>query len=442
MADKPAPTQLTVIAYQVGFGDCFLLTFHYPKMKRHILIDFGSTGMPKTANANQMQLIAKDIEKRCDGKLHAVVATHRHKDHISGFAKTGKKKDSSGDIIASLKPDVVIQPWTEHPRADPKTGELLPLKSEHKSFLGALQSMHEVAAAVRDEAARRRPFFGVGAADQLSFLGEDNLKNTSAVRNLMTMGKRTVYVHYGSKSGLETILPGVKTLVLGPPNLKQSQEIRKQRSNDPDEFWNIHAQARFWFSQARAAMAVNTTAGAAEPLFPDAKVYSDSPPPFARWFMERMRRVRGNQLLGIMRALDGVMNNTSVILLFEAGGKKFLFPGDAQIENWSFALSKPEIRELLKDVNLYKVGHHGSRNATPMTLWNLFNNRSDKKQDPNRLKAVLSTMAGKHGRSEATAVPRKTLVEALDKYSACFSTQQLKGKTKIAIDDEILHFDL
>jgi hypothetical protein len=32
------------------------------------------------------------------------------------------------------------------------------------------------------------------------------------------------------------------------------------------------------------------------------------------------------------------MNNTSVILFFEVGSKKLLFPGDAQIENWSYAL--------------------------------------------------------------------------------------------------------
>ena len=39
-----------------------------------------------------------------------------------------------------------------------------------------------------------------------------------------------------------------------------------------------------------------------------------------------------------MRTLDDQMNNTSLILLFEVFGKKLLFPGDAQIENWSYAL--------------------------------------------------------------------------------------------------------
>lgn len=46
------------------------------------------------------------------------MATHRHKDHISGFA-TAKNGKSSGDVIRALNPDVVIQPRTEDPDAEP-----------------------------------------------------------------------------------------------------------------------------------------------------------------------------------------------------------------------------------------------------------------------------------------------------------------------------------
>jgi len=38
------PKSLTIRTYQVGFGDCFLLSFEYPTEKKHVLIDFGSTG--------------------------------------------------------------------------------------------------------------------------------------------------------------------------------------------------------------------------------------------------------------------------------------------------------------------------------------------------------------------------------------------------------------
>jgi hypothetical protein len=37
--------------YNVGFGDCFLLTFEYrrPRKDQHILIDFGSVGGSRNA---------------------------------------------------------------------------------------------------------------------------------------------------------------------------------------------------------------------------------------------------------------------------------------------------------------------------------------------------------------------------------------------------------
>jgi len=40
-----------------------------------------------------------------------------------------------------------------------------------------------------------------------------------------------------------------------------------------------------------------------------------------------------------LTALDHAMNNTSVILLIQAGDRRLLFCGDAQIENWEYALT-------------------------------------------------------------------------------------------------------
>ena len=156
---------------------------------------------------------------------------------------------------------------------------------------------------------------------------------------------------------------------------------------------------------------------------PGAQTYSElGAPPHTRWFLNRMRSVRGDQMLSIVRALDKVLNNTSLILLFEVNGRKLLFPSDAQIENWSYALSKQEVRRLLSTVDVYKVGHHGSRNATPKTLWNAFTNRSTTKNN-NRLKTFMSTMPGKHGKAVSkTEVPRKSLLTALMNESELHST--------------------
>src|ERR1700682_2649397 len=114
--EAAVPTSITIRMYNVGFGDCFLLTFQSPDKDRHVLIDYGSTAAPKSGGANYMTEIAEDIKTACNGKLDMLVATHRHRDHISGFATDG---DGTGKIIASLKPDHVIQPWTEDPAADP-----------------------------------------------------------------------------------------------------------------------------------------------------------------------------------------------------------------------------------------------------------------------------------------------------------------------------------
>jgi len=120
------------------------------------------------------------------------------------------------------------------------------------------------------------------------------------------------------------------------------------------------------------------------------------------------------------------MNNTSLILLFEVFGKKLLFPGDAQIENWSFAFEDapdaPKTRALLAEVDVYKVGHHGSLNATPKKgLWEKFRKRNK------GLRTLLSTMPGKHGSSRShTEVPRSTLLTELETRSSLQNTMTLK----------------
>ncbi len=418
------PETLTLRAYQVGFGDCFLLTFHYPKRgtkpasDRHVLIDFGSTALPKNSPEDYLVRIAKDIEKECGGKLHAIVATHRHADHINGFAQKADGK-GTGDIIRRLKPDVVVQPWTEDP--DAQKAALAPTAKNDPgpAFLRSLTNMNIFAAAVLEESRRLQGTLGTRRLAQLAFLGENNLANADAVKNLMTMGKNA-YVYHDSRSGLEQVLPGVKVHVLGPPTLKQTNAIRQQRAKDQDEFWHLQATAGKQFTIGSSS------------LFSSTAAYKKGakPPPFARWLIPRMLAMQADQLLEIVRILDDQMNNTSVILLFETNNRKLLFPGDAQIENWSYALKESphanEIGALLANVDLYKVGHHGSLNATPKSLWQLFGHKGPKTK-PGRLQTVISTREGKHGSSEkGTEVPREKLVKALNKDSDYHTTQDVK----------------
>ncbi|MGL4541970.1 MAG: hypothetical protein ACRCUI_05630, partial [Polymorphobacter sp.] len=169
-----------------------------------------------------------------------------------------------------------------------------------------------------------------------------------------------------------------------------------------------------------------------EMLFPGHPMLRASRLPMEmRWFARRVEQAGADQKLSLVRTLDKAMNNTSLILLFEAAGKKLLFPGDAQIENWAFALAQPEIVALLADVDLYKVGHHGSRNATPLSLWNNFAKKGGRSKK-DRLTSMLSTMPGKHGETGAKSeVPRTTLLEALAAETALHSTHDLEPGTLV-----------
>jgi hypothetical protein len=256
-------------------------------------------------------------------------------------------------------------------------------------------------------------------AKQLRFLGMDNLRNKSAVDNLIAMGARpgarAVWAHHGSRSGLEALLPGVKVHVLGPPTLAQTEKIRKMRSSDPDQFWQLLGGPKALRGMRVAPLEGGARAKAGKPV-----------PAEARWFRDRIADLSARQLLEIVRVLDDQMNNTSLILLFEVGGRKLLFPGDAQIENWSWALQDApdhaRTRALLAGVDFYKVGHHGSRNATPKQL--LWENFAKRGRARGRLKTALSTLKGKHGsKSKKTEVPRETLLAALKDETDFASTE-------------------
>jgi hypothetical protein len=443
-----SPNKLTLRAYQVGFGDCFLLTFHYQSAlgDRHVLIDFGSNKKPKSAPADMLAAIADDIRTECGGKLHAIVLTHRHKDHIAGFATT-KNKKGSGDVIASLNPELVIQPWTEDPKAKTDASKATGASESGKTsegFIAALESMHAISAGISAEAARLAADEEIGRRKRvlsiLHYLGEEGIKNPSAVANLQKMGKIHEYVNAGYATSLATLLPGVKVTVLGPPTLEQDPGIQKERSSDA-EFWMFQASAgRFTAGRANldgeedVANADQRESRPPEPVFPKAETLSaKNPPAWARWFVPRLRRIRGDNLLQIVRILDDAMNNTSVILLFELGDQVLLFPGDAQIENWSYTLRQRKLMARLKSVTLYKVGHHGSRNATPKSLWNGFSHRGGSaKKD--RLQTVMSTMGGVYGQvAENSEVPRATLLKELRAKSTLTTTQDIRGKSLKAI---------
>jgi beta-lactamase superfamily II metal-dependent hydrolase len=415
------PRKATLYAFNVGFGDCLLLRFEYAGGdNRHALIDFGSTAQSK-ANKGGMLGVANEIAALCGARgLDMLVATHRHKDHISGF-DPGANGKGPGAIIARLKPKLVLQPWTEDPKAAANATD------STKAFVKALDGMHSVAAEVARFGERNARRLRTVDGERLRFVGEDNVKNPGAVKNLIKMSKapaKAKYLKFGDRVPVGTLLPGVTLHVLGPPSLEQSDAIRTMSRTNADEYWHMRG--------AQAAMAIGRRGGAR--LFPR---LATEPPVYARWVAEKAREAQAELNYAIVTALDDQMNNTSLILVFEAGGKKLLFPGDAQWENWSYALDEEEahydrVKKLLTGVNLYKVGHHGSLNATPKSMWTLLSKKGAASK-PGRLKSMLSTMPGKHGEKDSKSeVPRRTLVAELKKMS---SLQTTEGKAKPVVHE-------
>jgi hypothetical protein len=210
----------------------------------------------------------------------------------------------------------------------------------------------------------------------LGFLGQTNLRNQRAVTALMNLGaQEPIYAQFGDH--LDDLLPSVKIEVLGPPTLEQAADIAHQAHTDADEFWQL---AGAW---GAAAGTGDVTSTDLTPLFD----LEPTIPQEAKWLIPRLDRAHAGQMMSLLRQMDDVLNNTSLILLIHIGDTKLLFPGDAQIENWSYALfDAPDheaIVERLSQTNLYKVGHHGSRNATPKTLWKHFQNKTTDEFDKN-----------------------------------------------------------
>jgi hypothetical protein len=450
----PAPSCVRVRMFGVGFGDCFLLSFEYPapladnRSVRHILIDFGSTSLAK--GQPSLPKVAKLIGDQTNGELDVVVVSHRHRDHLSGFGSP----DMAARLAKPGYPKLVVRSWTEDPAAVPgAAGAAVAAASQSAaigdrsarflSMIGQAERFSEVLEA------KAKGATGRSLAASLYRLASGQLKNPAAVEQLekWASGGSAAYLHYGLPSGIEAVVPGVTVHVLGPPTVDEHPAVATQRSGDADEFWMLYQVLAAGLSpddfgvdpgdDEPLGAAGDPSSSESSAVAPDAATVEaptstrriGDPGP-VRWLTDQMRRQQLNSLMRIVRILDDVLNNTSVILLFEVPGvrpMKLLFPGDAQIENWEYALKVAPDRKtnlnMLRKVDIYKVGHHGSRNATPRTLFNLWNEPATA---THMMTALMSTKANVHGDSPATAVPRKTLVAALDtRMEHLYSTQQL-----------------
>lgn len=393
------PTRIDLRMYDVGFGDCFLLSFSYAQSidgrdVRHVLIDFGTKAMPQGGATSRdiAQLIAAD----CGGKLDMVVVTHRHQDHLSGFAP-----NRGGDVISALDPDRVLRPWTEAPDA---TAAGAIGGDAANAAARSLVAGQGFAKAVAELTYPARP---TDVQRQMLGMAQLQVHNPEAIAVLdaMSSGDRGRYLRLGGDPGTTELLPGVRVRVLGPPDPAVAPDLYHYAGSSPEYWLRL---ARELPPAVQSAMLQGAAAGPA--VAAAAPATGTAPPGPTRWLLDRLERLHVRSAFALVQDFDKVLNNTSLILLIEAAGHSLLFPGDAQLENWDICLNQDNgaatLRKDLARVDLYKIGHHGSRNATPkLSLFPLL--QANVAGHP---LAVMSTMPGVF--KDTHPVPAKTLVDA------------------------------
>lgn len=369
--------RVRVRMYRQGLGDCFLLTFPGGPRPVHVLVDcgvlLGTTGAKET-----MLRVAENIRHETDGVLDVLVVTHEHWDHASGFLQ-------AQEVFDLLEVKQVWLSWAENPR-DEVAGQLLKRRARALAAItaahGRLQKMQGAAAA---RTARRLEgvlsFFGpLAAGGQTISAAMDWAKKRP--------GADRKYLRPGGEPLRIPGTPSVRVFVLGPP--RDPKRIRKSDpSKRASEVYELAGDGGPELGLLEAAQRTEGALDSARP-FDDWFRVSESTARTRPFFAEHYgfdggddwRRVESDWLGAagpLAIRLDSDTNNTSLVLAFELvpSGRVLLFPGDAQVGNWlswedvtfevpASGAARPAVtsRDLLERTVLYKVGHHGSHNAT------------------------------------------------------------------------------
>src|SRR5262249_61165310 len=79
---------IRVRMYRVGFGDFFLVTCLNQGAPVHIIVDCGVfKGTSQTGDIGSIEAAVADMVQTTGGHVALIIMTHRHADHIAGFAR-------------------------------------------------------------------------------------------------------------------------------------------------------------------------------------------------------------------------------------------------------------------------------------------------------------------------------------------------------------------
>jgi beta-lactamase superfamily II metal-dependent hydrolase len=397
----PPPNGVTVRMYRQGHGDCFLIAF--PRdgdgTPYYVLIDCGyKPGSPGFLDhGKSIDAIVRHLHAACGGHLDLAILTHEHQDHLNGI---WKKNDP---YFEDFEIDEAWVAWTEDP-GNPLAEEL---RTRHKDQLLGLLDARRRLVALAGEAdpavARVDALLGLelgGADEQLNMaemLAAAGAPEKSVNKQAMKLVKDKAAAKRGcffrSPGGEPLRLDGaagIRAFVLGPP--ESAELIADEDPRDGEGFPQEHA---FSFSGAFRApkgppsspfrrhffVPLTSAFRRKTAFFTKRYGHGNGPvddsdrieiPADAPW-----RRIDDEWLYSaetLALKLNTGINNTSLVVAFELPKSKkvLFFAADAQRGNWASwkdvtftdGAATVKAKDLLARAVLYKVGHHGSHNAT------------------------------------------------------------------------------
>ena len=326
------------------------------------------------------------------GQLALVIMTHRHADHISGFG-------SARALFETFRVERVWMSWFED-REDVKA---LAIQA------GIVATAQHLQAALAARAAPGDEQFGHMAENALGVAGKGgNAAALEMLHSFKTPDGGPTPVDYYAAGEAPTLPPslasaGLAAEILGPPRdlalVAQMDNAAHQYLAFGDNDGGDGAGAPF-----SLAYKVDTFEWS-NPLFPLEQI------------RQNIEAWQPDMLAAAAQRADNALNNQSLVVLFTFRGKTMLFSGDAQWGNWAnFLFGGPigtpghtalteKSKSILGTLDFYKVGHHGSTNATPIDVVEAMKLGCV---------AMCATDPGAYGNPEkGTEVPRNPLMAAL-----------------------------
>lgn len=403
--------------YRQGHGDCFLLAFRKEDgSPAYLLIDCGLKGGSDLDHA--IHEIIAHIGKATGGTLDVVAITHEHDDHVTGFDATRPRTRPSKRAFEDIAVHQLWLAWTEddEPFANALrerfhdtliglvgAAERLGALGAHEDcsiveqFLGfelggedgaGILALREQAAELRQEDPR------LGARDAL--LGAiKGITNKRAIKYMREKaGGNICFLHPGQAPSTISGVPDVRIYAFGPPRDERLLLSLEPRAAERFNL-GVDSLTRAFFDTLEPVTSSNPFSRRYKqrydelPLFSPGDATMDFTQADAEFIEEHYgldgvedadkdwRRIDGDWLGSagnIALRLNQEVNNTSLVLAIELvkSGKVLLFTGDAQRGSWlswadlAFPVGDETVtaRDLLARTVLYKVGHHGSHNAT------------------------------------------------------------------------------